>query len=67
MTEWTTRVRELNEAGLTYRQIGVECGMTTGGVGDIASGRTKAPRGNSAIKLHNLHKRVCKRLAKDVA
>jgi len=36
-------------------EIGQECGMATSTVSDIANGRIKAPNGDAALKLHQLH------------
>jgi RIO-like serine/threonine protein kinase len=66
MNTWQSRVADLREH-MTLAEIGAAIGMTTGGVGDIASGRTKSPRGECALKLHALHrKHYTKQLRKSV-
>lgn len=57
INDWTRRVRELNETGMTYAEIAAQVGLSAGAVGDIASGRSgkDGPRGDAALKLDALH------------
>lgn len=59
MSTWATRVRDLQEVGMTLSEIGDEIGMATSSVGDIANGRSASPRGDAALKLHALHQLKC--------
>jgi transcriptional regulator with XRE-family HTH domain len=59
MTTWASRIEDLQAVGMTLADIGAEVGLSTGGVGDIASGRTESPRGDAALKLHQLHLDRC--------
>lgn len=61
MVTWSQRIADLRESGLTLREIGELVGMSTGGVSDIAQGRTTQPSGDAAIALHQLHQRKCAR------
>lgn len=40
---------------MTYAQIGEAAGIAGSTVGDLASGRSKSPRGDAALKLLQLH------------
>ena len=55
MDSWASRIRDLQDAGMTLAEIGTEVGLSTSSVGDIATGRTESPRGDAALKLHALH------------
>ena len=59
MITWQTRIRDLQAAGLTLSDIAEEIGIATSSVGDIATGRTKEPGGDAALKLYALHKKRC--------
>ena len=59
MSTWSIRIRELQEAGLTLAAIAETIGVTTSAVGDIATGRSKSPRGEAALKLDRLHRERC--------
>ena len=59
MKTWAERIRDLQAAGMTLSAIGEAIELTTGAVGDIASGRTESPRGNAALKLDQLHRARC--------
>lgn len=41
---------------MTLAEIGAEVGLAPSTVSDIEQGRTKEPRGDSALRLHELHK-----------
>jgi hypothetical protein len=57
----------LQRAHWTYLMIGAKCGLTTGDVGDLASGRTSAPRYKTGKKLLALHQRICNPIPKIAA
>lgn len=40
---------------MTYAEIGELAGIAGSTVGDLATGRSKSPRGNAAVQLHALH------------
>lgn len=40
---------------MTYAEIGEAAGVAGSTVGDLATGRSKSPRGDAALKLHHLH------------
>lgn len=46
-------------AGLKQSEIGAACGLATSTISDIANGRSKAPGGEAAIKLYELHRERC--------
>lgn len=45
---------------MTLAEIATEVGLSTSSVGDLASGRSSSPRGEAAMRLHDLHKTRCK-------
>lgn len=55
MKPWTEIISDLQAAGMTYAQIAEEIGVAGSTVGDLATGRSKSPRGGAAIRLHALH------------
>ena len=55
MSTWATRIQELRETGMTLAEIGDAVGLATSSVSDIEQGRTESPRGDAAMKLHQLH------------
>lgn len=59
MPTWSSRIKELREAGLTLAQIGERTGLAPSSVSDIEQGRSESPRGDAAILLHELHKELC--------
>lgn len=52
---WPQRVRDLQAAGMTYAQIAVRTGLAPSTIGDLANGRSLAPRGDAAVVLYKLH------------
>jgi transcriptional regulator with XRE-family HTH domain len=54
---WASRIRDLQSGGMTMSEIAAKVGLSTSSIGDIATGRTKSPLGDAALKLHQLHKR----------
>lgn len=59
MSTWSTRIRDLMAAGMKQSEIGAEVGLAVSTISDLANGRTKAPGGEAAIKLHELHQKRC--------
>lgn len=66
-TLWARRITELREKGLSLAEIGQETGLATSTVSDLEQGRHDSPRGEAALKLHDLHRRKCGRLEKRAA
>ena len=64
MITWASRIQDLKDHGLTLAEIGELVGLATSSVGDLATGRTESPRGEAALKLHDLHRQRCKKAAK---
>jgi len=54
-TNWSAVIKGMERRGWTLAAISRETGMAPGTVGDIKRGRTKAPTGDSAVRLHQLH------------
>ncbi|GGA00239.1 hypothetical protein GCM10011408_21420 [Dyella caseinilytica] len=59
MTTWANRISELQALGMTYAEIAEETGLAPSTIGDLATGRSKSPRGEAALTLHLLHARKC--------
>ena len=59
MSTWSIRIRELQQAGMTLAEIGVEVGLATSTIGDLANGWSESPRGEAALKLDKLHRDRC--------
>ena len=59
ITPWSRRIRALQKAGFSLREIGEQIGLTIGAVGDLAVGRNEEPRASAAFKLHELHLKHC--------
>lgn len=60
-TVWSERIKEL---GMTYAEIADAVGAPASTIGDLATGRSKSPRGDLAIRLHGLHVSRCMDTAK---
>jgi hypothetical protein len=57
MQKWATRISDLTSCGLTYTDIGKRIGLAPSSLGDLATGRSKSPRGEAAIRLYDLHRK----------
>lgn len=44
---------------MTLSEIGEAVGMATSSVSDIANGRSRSPRADAAMRLHDLHQSRC--------
>jgi len=56
MSNWSSRISDLRRKGMTVAEIGDAIGLAQSSVSDIESGRSKEPRGDAAVALHELHK-----------
>jgi transcriptional regulator with XRE-family HTH domain len=59
MKTWAERIAELETAGWSLKQIADDIGSSQQAASELKQGRSKAPRGMVAVKLHALHLRVC--------
>jgi len=59
MTTWADRIAGLEEAGWSLTKIGDTIELSPQSLSDIKQGRSKEPRGMAAVRLHELHARVC--------
>lgn len=57
MTNWAGIVSDLETLGWSLTGLGRAIGLSPQAVSDIKQGRTKAPSGMAAVKLHDLHSR----------
>jgi hypothetical protein len=57
-TSWSDRIRALEALGWSLTGLGRAIGLSPQGVSDIKQGRTKAPAGMAAVRLHELHARA---------
>ena len=60
MITWASRIRDLQDAGLTLAEIALQAGVAPSTIGDLATGRTDSPRGETALKLDQLHRDKCR-------
>lgn len=70
MTSWACIVSDLEALGWSLTGLGNAIGLSPQAVSDIKQGRTKAPTGMAAVKLHALHQRregPCDQPASEVA
>ncbi|MBS0364929.1 MAG: helix-turn-helix transcriptional regulator [Proteobacteria bacterium] len=58
-TPWSLRIRDLQVAGLSYAEIATLTDVAPSTIGDLATGRSACPRGDAALKLHELHQQRC--------
>lgn len=61
-TTWKDRVLALESWGWTLTAIGRAVGLTVQAISDIKQGRTAAPIGMAAVKLHKLHRNAERRV-----
>ena len=62
-TTWASRISDLRSTGMTLSEIGELIGLAASSVSDIEQGRTAAPSGDAAVKLHVLHGSTCSETA----
>jgi transcriptional regulator with XRE-family HTH domain len=58
MKTWLERVSELEAAGWSLTRLGNEIGLSPQSLSDIKQGRSKEPRGMSAVRLYLLHLKI---------
>lgn len=56
---WPTAVADLERCGFTIKKISEEVGLAISSVSDLKRGASQSPRGMAAVKLHELHQRIC--------
>ena len=61
-TTWQDRIQELKASGMNYASMARSLNVHPSTITDIAYGRTKEPKGDLAVNLHSLHKRVMARI-----
>lgn len=60
---WAELISDLQTLGMTYAEIGEATGSAGSTIGDLATGRSKSPRADAAIRLLALHKEKIKEAA----
>lgn len=58
-TTWSEKIREIEAKGWSLKQIAEEIDASPASVSEIKQGRTKAPTGMAAVRLYQLHERIC--------
>jgi hypothetical protein len=56
-TNWQAIIKDLNATGLSYAAIAQAVNSKASTIGDLASGRSKAPVGMTAVLLWKMHQR----------
>jgi transcriptional regulator with XRE-family HTH domain len=59
MKTWPERITDLEALGLSLTEIADRIGASISAVSEIKQGRTKQPRGDTAMKLYALHQERC--------
>jgi len=54
---WASVVSDLEDKGWSLTALGRAIGLSPQAVSDIKQGRTKAPSGMAAVRLHQIHER----------
>ena len=57
MSTWASKVSDLEAQGWSLTALGKAIGLSPQAISDIKQGRTKAPSGMAAVRLHQLHER----------
>jgi plasmid maintenance system antidote protein VapI len=55
MNDWADKIRVLELAGWSLTELGKSIELSPQALSDIKQGRTKAPTGMAAVRLHNLY------------
>ena len=55
MDDWKAKIRALEAAGWSLTGLGEAIALSPQALSDIKQGRTRAPTGMAAVKLHNLY------------
>lgn len=63
MKTWAQLISDLQATGMTYAEIGEAAGCAGSTIGDLATGRSKSPRADAAIRLLALHKERVRKAA----
>jgi transcriptional regulator with XRE-family HTH domain len=67
MSTWAKRIRDLQAAGMLQSEIGEACGLAVSTISDLANERSAEPRGEAAIKLHELHLKRCQKPSRSMS
>jgi transcriptional regulator with XRE-family HTH domain len=54
MSEWSERICRIEASGVTLTELAERIGVPVSTLGDIKTGRSKQPRGMTAVKLYEL-------------
>ncbi|WP_298580532.1 helix-turn-helix transcriptional regulator [uncultured Luteimonas sp.] len=65
MDNWAAKVSDLEGQGWSLTALGKAIGLSPQAVSDIKQGRTKAPSGMAAVRLHEIHQRIVLPAAND--
>lgn len=63
MKTWAERIIELETAGWSLTDIAKEVEASQQAMSELKQGRSKEPRGMTAVRLHELHQRICQKAA----
>lgn len=59
--DWPQIIKDINAAGLTYREIGETVGGALGTIGDLARGKSRDATYTLGASLLALHKRTARK------
>lgn len=57
MENWAQKISRLQALGWSLTRLGRAIGLSPQALSDIKQGRTKAPAGMAAVRLHEIHER----------
>lgn len=57
--QWSDRIRALEAAGLSQKQIAEATRLAVSSISDLKNGASKRPTGLAAVRLHQLHLEKC--------
>ena len=63
-TIWQEYIETISSGGMSYSAIAAAVNSHTSTIGDLASGRSKEPRGMTAILLSELHAKEVRKQAR---
>lgn len=58
MSEWSERICRIEASGVTLTELAERLGVPVSTLGDIKTGRSKQPRGMTAVRLYELARQI---------
>lgn len=58
MSEWSERICRIEASGVTLTELAERIGVPVSTLGDIKTGRSKQPRGMTAVRLYEMARQI---------